>query len=146
MLTPLTTTFLASIFESARNLIWIQDTIPRDASKLVADTCKANNIALREIKLDQAYPIDLEEMFNTLPSSGGVFCIREADSAHSYLNELLDAVFIYYKFRRSSMSKHIRIPKSWKFVLITKPEHRVNKALYRKFIKLVNVKQKEYEY
>lgn len=142
-LKQLDTGFLSSAFNSDRNLIWIQDEYAEGAAKLVQDTCKVTGHELINVMLNDAWPLDLEELFSSLdPNKKGIICIREIDVAHNYIGSLIYPALLYYEFRRSSMTNHVVIPDSWKFVMITKRNFYIpDRALYRRFLKLVNVRE-----
>lgn len=142
-LKPLDTEFLSSVFNSNRSLIWIQDEHQTGAARLVEETCRVTGHELINVMLNEAWPLDLEELFSKLdPNKKGIICIREIDVAHEYLGSLIYPALLYYQFRRSSMTNLVRIPDSWKFVMITKRDFFIpDRSLYRKFLKLVNVRE-----
>jgi hypothetical protein len=142
-LKPLDSEFLSSAFNSDRSLIWIQDEHQAGAATLVKDTCRITGHELINVMLNDAWPLDLEELFSGLdPNKKGIICIREIDVAHEYLGSLIYPALLYYQFRRSSITNLVRIPDSWKFVMITKRDFFIpDRSLYRKFLKLVNVRE-----
>lgn len=122
--------------------MWVQDEYALGSVKLLRETCKNEGVEMIEVSLDQAYPIDLEELFSGLSAEGGVICLREADTAHEHMGTLIYAALMYYEFRRSSLSKSVRIPDNWKFVMVTPPSFRIpDRALYRRLLKLVNPRE-----
>lgn len=139
MYKPLTKDFLGSAFNSPRNLIWIQDEYGDGSAHLVKETCELMGHKLVEVMLSDAWPIDLEELFNGLNSIPGIICVREMDKAHEYMSSIIYSTLLYYEFRRSSMSQGVSIPDSWKFVMITKRSFKIpDRSLYNQFLKLVN--------
>lgn len=139
---PLDLGFLSKAFDSDRNLIWIQDEHERGAAELVEDTCTVTGREFLNVMLNDTWPLDLEELFSNLdPNKRGIICIREIDVAHEYIGSLMYPALLYYEFRRSSMSNSVKIPDSWKFVMITKKDFYISdRGLYRRFLKLVNVR------
>lgn len=138
-LKELTVDFVASALTSLRNLIWVIDSNTEEAANLIGKAAEKVNLPLINLKLHEEWPISLEEIFNNLKEDGGVICVRDMDDVHHYMGSIVYPAMLYYEFRRSSMSESLKIPSSWKFVMITKPGFRVpDQEIYKKFLKLVN--------
>lgn len=139
---PLNVDFLISAFNSSRNLIWIQDSYINGSAKLVKEACLKCNYNHIELRLDMVYPIDLEETFSKLPNKPGIICIQEIQKSHEYIGSLIYPTLLYYQFRRSSFSNAVKIPDSWKFLMITDFNFVLpDRTLYRRFLKLINPRE-----
>ena len=86
-----------------------------------------------EIDLGLTYPIDIEEIFKSLPDKDGIIVISNYDKAHEYMVDLINFCLEYYEYRKMITSTDGVIPVSgkWRFVILHEPGFRFEPVIYR---------------
>ena len=97
--------------------------VDRGEHRVLREAAEFAGLAYKDIDLSLVYPIDVEEIFKSLPDVPGVMVIKGYDSADPYLQDLINFTVLYYEYRVMITAQKGMIPVSnkWKFVILAKP-------------------------
>lgn len=132
-----TVDFLKSAISNISTPIWVQDDNSKEAWQKLIHACDQKNMSLKTVDLQSVWPMDLQELFNSLSHKGGVIVFKGLENAHEYIEAILMGILRYYEYRYSSLTDPIGIPQNWKLVIITRTRFYLrDREVYNKLFKI----------
>jgi hypothetical protein len=117
------TELAAVLTDSNTQLYWLERDPVMGGQALLRRAIEIGGLEVREVRLDDCYPMDLEEIFSSLPNKPGIIVIENYDKSDEFVASLITFTMLYYEYRRMlSLDKDsVPIPPQWKFIITTEP-------------------------
>jgi hypothetical protein len=133
------TELAAVLTDSNTQLYWLERDPVAGGQALLRRAIEIGGLEVRNVRLDTCYPMDLEELFSSLPSKPGVIVIENYDKSDEFVASLITFTLLYYEYRRmlSSTENCVPIPPQWKFIITTEPNAWIpSPALHKRLCKI----------
>ena len=117
------TELAAVLTDSNTQLYWLERDPVMGGQALLRRAIEISGLEHKEINLGQCWPMDLEELFKSLPEKPGVLILHDYDRTERYIVDLITFTLLYYEYRKmlSSTEGCVPIPHQWKFIITTEP-------------------------
>jgi len=123
------------LLDPNKNLFWVERDLIMGGQRLLRRAIEVAALESREIHLNQCYPLDLEDIFSSLPDKPGIIIVHSYDRAHKFMVDLISMVILSHTYQ--SMMGSIYITERWKFIITTEPRAWIpNPNLHRLLCKI----------
>jgi hypothetical protein len=113
----------ANLTDPNTQLFWLERDPVMGGQTLLRRAVELSGLEVREVHLDQCYPMDLEELFKSLPNKPGVIVLNNYDRSDRFVVDLITFTLLYYEYRKmlSNAEDCVLISPQWKFIITTEP-------------------------
>ena len=120
-------------------LFWLERELGMGGQTLLRRAIEIAELECRQVNLAQCYPMDLEELFKSLPDKPGVIILDEYDRSDGFLVDLITFTLLYYEYRKMLCIAEgsVFISPKWKFIITTEPNAWIpSPSLHRRLCKI----------